>query len=50
LAASGAESSESSVTWCGLLLRDVLTDAGFGRTAGPRSERTAVVEAVATGG
>ncbi len=50
VAASGAVPSEQSVTWGGFLLRDVLTDAGFGRPAGPRSEPTTVVEAVATDG
>lgn len=49
-AASGAAAREQRQAWGGTLLRDVLADAGFGRPGGPRSERTAVVEAVATDG
>jgi hypothetical protein len=48
--ASAGASSTHSVAWQGLLLRVLLVDAGFGRSDGPRSERLAMVEAVASDG
>ena len=47
---SGASAaSERSTVWSGVLLRDVLTHAGFG-IGNDRGARTATVEAVATDG
>jgi hypothetical protein len=50
VAAAGQPSSATSVSYGGVLLRDLLMDAGFGRPQGPRNERTAVIEAIATDG
>lgn len=50
VAASGQASSAAAVSYGGVLLRDLLMDAGFGRPTGPRNERMAVIEAIASDG